>query len=245
MPQSYCNGDATTVSVPKTFADLTGACSGTQLPGGTPTGTGSVVMSNGPTLVAPVLGTPASGNLANCTFPTLNQNTSGSAASCTGNAATATTASACSGNSATATVASGLTGTPAITVGVVSAQRFNAHGGTALASGNIALSSGWGTSPTLTINRGTDQGASVQITAKATVAANPTVTVTFANGTWTTAPVVVACRTDTTAATGAPSASVSNQWAVTSVTATAVTLTFNGTPVANSSYGLSFICMGT
>lgn len=33
------------------------------------------------TLVAPVLGTPASGNLANCTFPTLNQNTSGSAAS--------------------------------------------------------------------------------------------------------------------------------------------------------------------
>lgn len=232
MPQSYCNGDVTTVSVPKTFADLAGVCSGTQLPGGTPTGTGTVVMSNGPTLVAPILGTPASGNLANCTFPTLNQNTSGSSASC-------------SGNAATATVASGLTGTPSITVGVVSAQRFNAHGGTALASGNIALGSGWGTSPTLTINRGTDQGASIQITAKATVAANPTVTVTFANGTWTNPPIVVACRTDTTAATGSPSASVSNQWAVTSVTATAVILTFNGTPVANSTYGLSFICMGT
>jgi hypothetical protein len=38
------------------------------------------------------LGTPASGSLANCTFPTLNQNTSGSSASCTGNAATATLA---------------------------------------------------------------------------------------------------------------------------------------------------------
>jgi hypothetical protein len=36
------------------------------------------------------LGTPASGNLSNCTFPTLNQNTSGSSASCTGNAATVT-----------------------------------------------------------------------------------------------------------------------------------------------------------
>lgn len=36
------------------------------------------------------LGTPSSGNLANCTFPTLNQNTSGSSGSCTGNAATAT-----------------------------------------------------------------------------------------------------------------------------------------------------------
>ncbi|MGA8573965.1 MAG: hypothetical protein WB560_16015, partial [Desulfobaccales bacterium] len=45
---------------------------------------------NSPMLVAPALGTPASGNLANCTFPTLNQNTTGSAASCTGDAASAT-----------------------------------------------------------------------------------------------------------------------------------------------------------
>lgn len=50
------------------------------------------------TFVAPggALGTPSSGTLTNCTFPTLNQST-------TGNAATATTASACSGNAATAT----------------------------------------------------------------------------------------------------------------------------------------------
>lgn len=34
-----------------------------------------------PTLTAPVLGTPASGDLSNCTFPTLNQNTTGSAGS--------------------------------------------------------------------------------------------------------------------------------------------------------------------
>ena len=36
-----------------------------------------------PTLTTPVLGTPASGNLTNCTFPTLNQNTTGSAGSAT------------------------------------------------------------------------------------------------------------------------------------------------------------------
>ena len=30
------------------------------------------------------LGTPSSGNLANCTFPTLNQNTTGTAANVTG-----------------------------------------------------------------------------------------------------------------------------------------------------------------
>ena len=63
------------------------------------TGTGSVVLSSSPTLVSPALGTPASGNLANCTFPTLNQNTSGSAASL----------------SATLTVASGGTGSTSFT----------------------------------------------------------------------------------------------------------------------------------
>jgi len=35
---------------------------------------------------APALGTPSSGNLANCTFPTLNQNTTGSAATFTSTA---------------------------------------------------------------------------------------------------------------------------------------------------------------
>jgi len=38
-----------------------------------------------PTLTAPALGTPASGNLINCGFPTLNQNTTGSAASLSAN----------------------------------------------------------------------------------------------------------------------------------------------------------------
>ena len=47
------------------------------------TGSGSVVLATSPTLVTPVLGTPSSGNLANCTFPTLNQNTTGSAATFT------------------------------------------------------------------------------------------------------------------------------------------------------------------
>jgi hypothetical protein len=47
------------------------------------TGTGGVVLANSPTLVTPALGTPSSGNLANCTFPTLNQNTTGNAATAT------------------------------------------------------------------------------------------------------------------------------------------------------------------
>jgi hypothetical protein len=46
----------------------------------TSTGSGSNVLSTSPTLVTPALGTPSSGTLTNCTFPTLNQNTTGTAA---------------------------------------------------------------------------------------------------------------------------------------------------------------------
>jgi hypothetical protein len=60
----------------------------------TSTGSGNNVLSTSPTLVTPALGTPSSGNLANCTFPTLNQNTTGTAA----------------GLSATLAIASGGTG---------------------------------------------------------------------------------------------------------------------------------------
>jgi hypothetical protein len=54
------------------------------------TGSGSLVFATSPTLVTPALGTPSSGTLTNCTFPTLNQNTTGSAATVTGNATGAT-----------------------------------------------------------------------------------------------------------------------------------------------------------
>lgn len=47
------------------------------------TGSGALVFANSPTLVTPALGTPSSGTLTNCTFPTLNQNTTGSAATLT------------------------------------------------------------------------------------------------------------------------------------------------------------------
>jgi len=74
----------------------------------TSTGSGNNVLSNSPTLssptlTTPVLGTPASGNLANCTFPTLNQNTTGTAA----------------GLSTTLVVGSGGTGATSFTAGAL------------------------------------------------------------------------------------------------------------------------------
>jgi len=47
------------------------------------TGTDKLVYNTSPTLVTPLLGTPTSGVLTNCTFPTLNQDTTGSAATLT------------------------------------------------------------------------------------------------------------------------------------------------------------------
>jgi hypothetical protein len=130
--------------------------------------------------------------------------------------------------------------------GQESVKRIDAHQGAAVVSGDFVLSAGWGTSPTFTVVRGTDQGAVFTITAKATVGANPTVTFTFHNGAWPNgAPVVVCNRTEIVAATGSPAAAVSNEFVPTTVSTTQIVFTFNGTPVANSTYGCSFICMGT
>jgi hypothetical protein len=61
------SGDALVANPLSQFAATTSA----QLAGviTNETGTGSVVFSSGPTLVAPILGTPASGTLTNCTLP--------------------------------------------------------------------------------------------------------------------------------------------------------------------------------
>ena len=66
-----------------------------------------------PVMTAPVLGSPASGDLVNCTFPTLNQNTSGSAGSVAYSGLTGTVPTwnqNTSGNAATVTTNANLTG---------------------------------------------------------------------------------------------------------------------------------------
>lgn len=84
------------------------------------TGTGNVVMSTSPTLVTPILGTPTSGDLANCTFPTLNQNTTGTAA----------------GLSATLAIASGGTGAITAPAALANLMGFTT---TATAAGTTTL----------------------------------------------------------------------------------------------------------
>jgi hypothetical protein len=116
--------------------------------------------------------------------------------------------------------------------------RLSGHLATALVSGDFG-NSGWGTSPTFAVTRGTDMAAQVTMTCGTTPSANPTITLTFKDGTWSTIPVVVACRADSAVAP------TTAYWAVTAVSATAVTFTFVGTPTAGNVYGLAFHCLGT
>lgn len=127
------------------------------------------------------------------------------------------------------------TGTGTVHFGALTeAPRFKGTG-TAHVAGDYAASANWGTSPTISPSA-RDSGGRVSVTAAATTGANPTLTLTFKDGTWTTAPAVVCSRGDTDAAAG--------DWRVTSVSATAVVFTFVGTPTAGSTYILDFLVVG-
>jgi hypothetical protein len=100
------------------------------------TRTGAVTLTSGdvtgalgftPISSGGALGTPSSGNLANCTFPTLNQNT-------TGNAATATFATS-AGSASTATSAA--TATSASTAANLSGATLSTSSFTLVSSNNI------------------------------------------------------------------------------------------------------------
>jgi len=106
------------------------------------TGSGAVVLATSPTLVTPALGTPSSGTLTNCTFPTLNQNTTGTAA---GLSATLAIASGGTNSTATAT-AGGIgygTGTAhAYTAAGTSGQVLQSNGASAPTWGAVSLPAG-------------------------------------------------------------------------------------------------------
>ena len=151
-------GDALVANPLSQFAATTSA----QLAGvmSDETGTGSLVFATSPTLITPLLGTPTSGNLANCTFPTLNQSTTGNAATATaletgrtingttfdGTANITVTAagSTLTGTSLSATiVTSSLTSLGTITVGTWQ--------GTAIADSYIASAATWNAKASATV----------------------------------------------------------------------------------------------
>lgn len=94
---------------------------------------------------------------------------------------------------------------------------------------------GWGGNATVAAT-GNDQRMRITITTAAadTATSQPTAEITFKDGTWTTAPYAVVCAGGTT------STLVNTQWAVSAVTATALTVRFEGTPTATSAFTYTF-----
>jgi len=122
-------------------------------------------------------------------------------------------------------------------VGDAAGRRFKASKGTALVAGDFALS-GWGTGASIAVSANSrDQNFEISVTAGTTPGANPTVTFTFKDLTFTTSPAIPCSRNDALATAG--------RFAQTTLSATAPVFTFIGTPVAAEVYKMSGSFMGS
>jgi hypothetical protein len=116
-------------------------------------------------------------------------------------------------------------------------HRVWAYYATPLTPADFSLSSGWGSSASVSAYPGSaDQRGQITVFANgAGMAANPTVTLTFHDGTWVVAPFAVVGRNDPNTPSGSPT------W---STTPTTLVITFQGTPVAGTFYTFSWIVIG-
>jgi len=122
---------------------------------------------------------------------------------------------------------------------MASVNRVRANRGTALVSGDFALSAGWGNTSSISGLSGTDSAFTLTVNSSGTgQAANPTITLTFHDGTWTNTPIVCITRGDgSTPQTGF--------WITQAATsATQAVLQFVGTPVAGQGYFIWVMVMG-
>lgn len=107
--------------------------------------------------------------------------------------------------------------------------RLSQKGGTAITTGDVGtFTATWGASATCSAVSGNDSRGTITITTNAadTPSANPVLTLTFKDGTWTTAPFATACMVSSS--TG-PLAAVSI-----TTTATTLVIKYIGTPTATS-----------
>lgn len=103
--------------------------------------------------------------------------------------------------------------------------------GTALSSSNFTLSAGWGSTATVTSITGSDQALKFTVNSSGTgQAADPTITFAFADGTWTSPPIVLNVDRD------AGSQPTARTFFNRSISTTGWSFQTNFTPVAAESY---------
>jgi len=126
---------------------------------------------------------------------------------------------------------------PTIT-GNTNVKRLKANQGSSLVVGDVGgLGAGWGSTASVSSVVGNDVIGQISITSNGTgQAVNAGLTLTFHDGTWTTAPICLAVRGDGFSPQGIMIANAA--------TATNVSFFFNALPVAGTTYTLSFICVG-
>lgn len=120
------------------------------------------------------------------------------------------------------------------------AKRFFSTG-TALASGDFALDGAgkWGSTATASAVTGSDMAGTVTISSAGVgQAANPTLALTFKDGTFTTTPTVIWSMKGGTGVAAGP---YGVEW---TVTATTTTVQMFGTPAAGSTYIFSWMVIG-
>lgn len=118
--------------------------------------------------------------------------------------------------------------------GTVQGKRLISKGAS-LVAGDLALA-GWGSSATVDLIEGSDGAVTFRVNSSGTgQTANPTIIHTDKDGTWTLTPVVAVLRS------GGNQLTVRDTW---TRTATALTITFNGTPVAAETYVYVVVKLG-
>ena len=152
-------------------------------------------------------------------------------------ASSITTPSITASGSGSAIIAS--TGNILATSGNVQTARYFGGNGTQIVAGDIALGGNWGTTPSKGVaDTSYDSRGAIQITSgSGAPGANPSFTVTFADGTYTTTTIVLVSRGDANAPDTAT-------WSVTADTATSFTVTFIGTPAASTAYICRYVVIG-
>jgi hypothetical protein len=144
------------------------------------------------------------------------------------------------GDSTTQTLTGKTLTSPAISdptiTGTALVKRVRANQGTAIASGNFSAFTSFGSTAALSAISGTDTAGTVTITPNGTgITANANITLTFADGTYGTQPIVLTTRGDG----NLPSVG----WSVAGG-ASSLTFFFTGTPVAGTAYILNWMVVG-
>lgn len=122
--------------------------------------------------------------------------------------------------------------------GNTNVKRIKANQGSSLVLGDVGgLSAGWGSTASVSSVAGNDVIGQISVLSNGTGQnINAGFTLTFHDGSWTTAPICLAVRGDGFAPQGIMIANAA--------TATNVSFFFNAIPVAGTTYTLNFICVG-